>query len=190
MPSPSIEIRQQQTLLGHQTTPGGVRLAPARVELQMETRQAKIQMESPAGELILDQSRAWDALSLGSNKRWNERLYTQIEQHVLQYISKTVTDGQRLASTAGKGINTIAQMARESFLRTGNGFEYAGHASSGNVDVDYNLRQPFIEVTEGQISINIWQKPLETEFIQSRIDLYIRQRGQVEIIPPQIELQL
>lgn len=190
MSIPVIQIRQQQALLGMETTPGYVRLEPASVEMRMETRLPRVEIEAPAGEMVIDQSRAWDALSLGSNKRWNERLYTQMKQHVLQYIARIAADGERLMSTAGKGMNTIPRMAREKSLQWGNGLEYAGYASSGNVEVDYIRRQPDFEAVPGQVDVDFVYKPLETEFVRSKLDIYIRQKAQVEVTPPQIELQL
>lgn len=190
MPIPSIQIRQQQTLLGLETMSGSLQIDPAKVQVQLETTHSQVRIEAPAGELVIDQSRAWDALSKGSNIRWNERLYTQMKQHLLQYIAKTAADGERLMTTAGKRMNTIPKMARENAARFGNGLEYAGPPSSGNVDVEYHRRQPNISASEGGVMVDFAVKPLSIEYSRTKVEMYIRQRGQVEIIPPQIEMLL
>ena len=189
MAIPQIQIRQQRAQLGFDADLGTQRLRQPKADLQIRTEPAKVQIRSPRGELKIDQSKAWDALGLGSHLEVMRRIRAQAHQAAMQGIARIVENGNRL-SAIHTGTNAIAEIARESMNLEFFEFQYAGQPSVDNVDIFYTARKPIIDVIDGVTDIRVTPRPPEHEYVRGKFDAHMIRYPKVEIIPPQIDVRV
>lgn len=185
---PKIQIQQQFAKIGMSIEPGYQTIKQPPASFDMKTTHPKMDIHSPQGELTIDQSRAWDALSVGGNLQTMNRIYTRAERTGLEGIGKIVQKGNRLAAIL-EGGNPIASMARQQAFETAN-MNHSGPASVNNVDVNYAAQTPDIQVIEEIIDLNIHMNRPEIHYNQGRLQYQMLQHASVEIIPPQMDTKI
>ncbi|MGG3453243.1 DUF6470 family protein [Paenibacillus rhizolycopersici] len=165
--------------------------------IEIETRQAKQQMESPPGDLQIesapaemeiskthgglkiDNSKAWLALGNGNHLEWYRMVTDQMEGQFLVNLSNIVEEGNRLAKFKVPG-NTIADMMvnrtqEKTIIR------YVGEASADNVklefspdqlNVDWSTHEPNIEYTPNKPYISV--EP-------GAVDVYLKNKNSIQM---------
>lgn len=185
---PQIQIRQQYAQIGIDADPGTWDMKQPQATLELETEPLRLEISSPPGELFIDQSRARAALGLQNNLEWSQKIYSQSKEILLQGIARRAQEGNRLAATH-KGGNVIAELARENWLRE-SPLEVLEPASFDNVDLEYVAHKPDINVIPGQLHINVQAHRPELEYRRGKLDIYMKQYQSVQILPPELDLQL
>ncbi|ULL20134.1 hypothetical protein DVH26_36640 [Paenibacillus sp. H1-7] len=154
----------------------------------MKRVQPRLQMESPRGDMQIDQSRAWDALCRGGHLGTMNKIYSEARNIALQGIAKIVERGNSLGNIAAGG-NPIVENAKQLFTERTE-YNIAGLATSDNVDIHYTAQRPQIEVIGGSIEVNARVNKPELNVIRGKLDIYMLQYPKVEITPPQLDLRL
>lgn len=184
---PRIEIRQQYAKLGFDADLGQQSIRQPRATFELTTTSPKLNMQSPRGELDIDQSKAWDALGKGDALQFMSRIYARAQSLGLEGIGRIAEKGNRLAAIHLGG-NPIADMAREEAFRTFP-FQYYGPASYDNVDISYRANKLSIELEQGAVNLHAQMNPPEMDYIRGKLKFYMIQHGNVKITPPQIDLK-
>ncbi|WP_220094341.1 DUF6470 family protein [Paenibacillus sp. YN15] len=189
MPSiPMISIRQEPALLGIDADLGRYDMKQPRPTLELKTTRPQISIHSPNGELQIDQSAAWDGLAIGGHLQTMNRIYSEAANVALQGVAKAVERGNRLAAIHTRA-NAIADIGQEEAYKF-HEFNYPGPASYDNVELQYTAHKPDIQVQEGRLDVEARVNRPEVSYIRGKLDIYMQQYGKVEIIPPQIDLQM
>ncbi|WP_261303476.1 DUF6470 family protein [Paenibacillus andongensis] len=189
MPSiPQIQIRQQYGQIGIETINASQEMVQPNATYEVNTTPPQVDIHSPRGELIIDQSKAWDALGSGGILEAMTRIYTQSSQVALQGIGKKVEEGNRLAAIHLGG-NPIADIGQEEAYAF-HEFDYYGEASSLNVKIDYIPHKVEINVTDGHVNINTHPNKPEVTYHPGKVNISMLQWPKVEIIPPQIDMKV
>ncbi|SDE35286.1 hypothetical protein SAMN02799630_05255 [Paenibacillus sp. UNCCL117] len=182
---PQIQIRQTPGLIGIDADLGRQDIKQPRATFEMSVERPQQEIRQPAGELVIDQSRAWDALGKGPALETFNRIYSQAREVALQGIARIVENGNRMAQIHLK-TNPIADIAEQltfDFFE----FNYVGEAAYDNVDIRYTARKPEIQVTDGRVNLTTHPNAPEYEYIRGKLDIYMQQYPQVEISVPQID---
>jgi hypothetical protein len=187
-PLPSIQIRQQYARIGMDIEDGRMEIRQPKATLEQTTSPARLEMEYRDGDLTIDQSKAWDALAMGSVSRLNDRIYSQAKNIVLQNIARIVENGNRMAAIH-KGGNPIADIAAEQAFED-NPLVYVGEASYDNVDIEYVANEPDIQYTPAHVNTTIQAQRPEIYYQRGSVSVYLAQRNSLEIIPPQLDYKL
>jgi hypothetical protein len=158
-----------------------------RAVYEMTTDQPKVELHSPNGELLIDSSRAWDALGLGGNLESMLRIYTNAKQVAIDGVTRRVQEGNRLAAiqTHENAIVEIAKNPPEA-----NGFDILGEASYLNVREEYIAHPVEVNYIAGKININTHPSPPEIEYNRGKLEIYMAQWPSITFEPPQIDLKL
>jgi len=185
---PQIQIRQQYARIGIDADPGRLEMRQPAATLEMRTTKPKVLIEQPKGDLHIDQSKAWDALGLGGSLHVMDTIYSSARDIAMQGIAKIVDRGNRLAAIH-EGGNPIADIGLEASYRFRE-YDFAGEASFDNVDIRYTARKSEIKVEEGAVQIESRPNRPEIAYHRGKLDVYLLQRGQLTITPPQLDVMV
>ncbi|GAB2721178.1 DUF6470 family protein [Paenibacillus thermoaerophilus] len=189
MPSISqIQIRQQFGQLGISAGLGSYRISQPKAQMEYETTYPQVKISQPNGELRIDQSAAWDALGVGGIIRTMNRVYDENVRQANKAIQRIVSDGDRMMNIADEGF-VIPELAKDLF-HSFYDVSFEGPARYDNVDISYKARKPVIELQEGQLNADIRKREPEIEYNRRWVDVYVRQKPSIDIIPPRIDVLL
>lgn len=183
-----IQIRQQPALIGIDADLGTQEIRQPQGTYEIQIDRPKLEMHQPQGELLIDQSRAWDALGVGPIFEAMSRVYTQSKDIALQGIARIVENGNRMAAIHMPG-NPIAEIAKQLTFEHPE-FDYYGEAAYDNVDITYTARKAEINVIEGKVNVNAQVNPPEISYNRGKLDIYMLQYPKVEFTPPQIDFKI
>ncbi|MDO7906564.1 DUF6470 family protein [Paenibacillus sp. JX-17] len=182
---PIVQIRQTYGKIGIDADLGSYSIQQPKADMQISTRAAQLEIHQYQPELQIDQSRAFAAYTGGGNLEMTKRLYSSVQQIFLQGLAKRVEDGNRMAEFFKPG-NSIAQIKGDWNLGPSFG-EFRGPASSANVDVHFEVREPDIEVIPGGVDIDVTVNKPVIEYTRGKLDIYMQQYPSVQFIPPAVD---
>ncbi|WP_433708957.1 DUF6470 family protein [Paenibacillus illinoisensis] len=185
---PIVQIRTTPTVLNFEAKLGEYSIRQPKAELQMNTKPAQLTVQSHPIEMSVDQSRAFSAYTGGKMPELNARIYSGIEQLFLQNMAERVQQGNQLASIH-KSKNTIANIVGSDWQARPFP-ETRGPASSGNVDVRFNTRQPDLHYEPAVSELNVIVNKPEIEYYRGKLDVYVKQYGTIQYTPPEIDIGL
>lgn len=185
---PSLQIHQQYARLGIDADIGQQDIRQPRASINLQTVRPQLKIHSTQGDLQIDQSEAWSALGVGGHLAMMNHIYSEAHNVAMQGIARIVDNGNRLAAIH-KGFTAIPDIARQQALEFFE-FNYLTPASYDNVDVFYTARPPEIVVEMGRVDLDARVNPPQIEYIRGKLDIYMQQYAKVDIIPPQIDLQV
>ncbi|TVY09334.1 hypothetical protein FPZ49_14210 [Paenibacillus cremeus] len=157
-------------------------------DIEMTTTPTKIELNSPKGELKIDQDAAWDALGVSRRETFNARMASEGRRIAMEAIERIAEKGNRLARIQDHA-DVIADFAAEDAF-TGNGVNYLGDPSYNNVDIDYIPHKVETEVTPGSVDYRATPHYAEVNYQPGKVSFYMQQYPKVEMIPPQIDLKV
>jgi len=184
-PFPQIQIRQKPALLGIDADLGKQDIKQPRATFEMTTERPQQDIRQPGGELLIDQTRAWDALGIGPSLEVFSRIYSQGHEIALRGIARRVEDGNRMAQIHIKA-NAFAEIAKN-VDRNFSEYDYAGEASFDNVDISYSARKAEINTVDGKVNLNTHPNRVEYEYYRGKLDIYMRQYQSIDITAPEID---
>ncbi|TMV47172.1 hypothetical protein FE783_23305 [Paenibacillus mesophilus] len=188
MDLPRIHYRLQHAKLHIDADLGKYDIQQPRPTFEMKRIDPKLDIRQPRGDLQVDASKAWDALAHGGNLEMMHRIYSSARNVAMDGIARIVENGNKLAAIHLGG-EPIADNAQEGLA----GFpemDYAGPASYDNVDITYTARKAEIEVTPGRIEFNTKVNNPIVEYNRGKMEIYMKQYPNVEMIPPQIDMKV
>ncbi|MEX2415531.1 MAG: DUF6470 family protein [Paenibacillaceae bacterium] len=185
---PTIQINLQPARLGMDTTPFKLETEQPHATFELSTKAPTVNIHSQSGDLRIDQSRAWDALAVGSHLNTMNSIFRIVKNIVLNTIGRIAEEGNQLAAIH-LNTNAIADIAQN---RTVDRIElaFAGPAGPDNVDIQYTAHAPEFEPVAGEMNLRVDPNQPRHQFTRGKLDIYMLQYHRVEIIPPQIDLQI
>lgn len=185
---PVIQIRQTYAKLGIDADLGKQEIKQPRPDFQISTKPAKLDTTYRHGELVINQSAAWEALGKGSVFQFTERVASESKQLALQGIGKRVDAGNQLAAIH-KGGNPISDMAFQSVFED---FKvgYEGPFGTHNFDIQYTPNKPEVQYEPGSIDVQAKVNPPEISYTPGKLDIYLLQKNSIEITPPKLDLKV
>ncbi|MBP1157804.1 MULTISPECIES: DUF6470 family protein [unclassified Paenibacillus] len=190
MQIPQIQIRQQNARLGIDADPGQLVIKQPKATIEMQAIHPKLHIDAEQGKLYIDNRRVQDALGNGPHLEVMNRIYSKCKEIVLQGIAKKVEDGNRMAMIH-TGEDAIVALALQS-TQDLDFFEYmyVGDASFDNIDIRFEPGKFDIQVEEGRVDIHVQSNRPEVQYYPGKLDIYVSQYAQVEIIPPQMNIKI
>jgi hypothetical protein len=183
-----IRIEQQSAKIGIDVQRGRMDIRQPQADVEMHTTPTSIEMNSPQGELHIDQSQAWDALGMGSHTTFMNRIYSESKRIALEGIGRIVENGNRMAAINHK-TNAFADIAAEQAFEPSD-MNYLGEASYDNVNIDYTPHKVETTVNPGAVDIRITANKPEITYTPSKVEIYMQQYPKIEMIPPQIDMKV
>jgi len=185
---PQIQLHQQYAKLGMESERATITIRQPRAIVKQETIPAQLDIRNRRGTLEIDQEAAWAAYALDSPLRLNDRVYGQMRQVFLEGLARIVEKGNRMAAIHLGG-NAIADIARDQ------AFDHpkvavAGPASTLHVKLRYQANKPDVTYIPGKVRYDVRTFQPEFGYIPGKLDIYVRQRNVLEIIPPRIDFTL
>lgn len=172
-----IGIQTRWASLDIHNYPGG--------DLEIQQPQAQVQMHSPPGDMQIDSSAAWAALSKGSVLQLNSSIYSQCKEVALQAIAQMVQDGNRMAQITNPR-NAFAEIAGDVFQRESS-IDYVAPAAYDNVKIQYDPRKPEINIEPQHAIIQYAPKKPDVQYNPGKVDIYMKQKQSIEITVSQYD---
>jgi hypothetical protein len=188
MSIPQIQIRQQYALIGIDTQPGRQQIQQPQATMEIRQTAAELEMSQPMGHFEINQDRARDALGIGNHLETMLKIYSKASDIALEGLARVVEEGNQLAAIHLRG-NPIADNATN-WQRTFPDFDVRGPASIDNVDIQYIPGQLSIGVIPGGVDINVKVNPPVISYEPGKVNIYLRQKPNLQIIPPQIDISM
>ncbi|WP_151733759.1 DUF6470 family protein [Paenibacillus tengchongensis] len=185
---PQIQIRQTPALIGLETTTGSMSIEQPKADLQITTKPGTWSMHSSAPDVTIDQSQARAAYTGGKYSEMTERIYSGIEQLWLQGIAKRMEQGDRMMKFFKPG-NSIAEVYGEDW-RPNPYPETRAPASIDNVRIDIKAVPVEREYHKAEVTIQAEARSPVISYSPGKVDMYLRQRNSISIIPPELDIQL
>lgn len=186
---PQIQIQSTPARLGIQTDLGKFEIKQGRAELNIESTPAVIDIKNAKPEIIIDQSKTWDALTGGKPISFWNRVYSSYTQFPVSYVEKTVQDYNQIGDLTAGG-NPIAEIARQSLSQELIPIQVYGEASHLNVKFDAVIQKPEINVQPGRVNIQSDIKQPEVNFQRGKVQIYMEQYASITITPPAIDMSI
>jgi hypothetical protein len=172
---PRIQIESLHGKIGISIDKPIQKLEQKSAEISIEQKPAEMTIERDPGTLTIDQTLARENLDLKSIFKRNDENAVQSKQKVMEYISKTVQEGNELMKIENKGQPIIDQAKRRleriTAFNTGNTpsqFSVKIDYTPTNINIDWkvskpNIRvqanQPIHEYTPGKVNVLMEQYP-------------------------------
>ena len=183
---PHIQIRTEAARIGIEAPRGAQQLEQPRATLEMRQIRPELNTQRTDGYLEVNQDRAWDALALGNNLETMSKIYSMASNIALQGLARIVENGNRMAAIH-HDVNPFAEMASD-WKRTFPEFDFRGPASVLNVDMRYTPGKLSFQPERGRIDINTAVNAPIHDYRAGQVSIYMQQYGQVEIIPPKLDI--
>ncbi|MEK4276642.1 DUF6470 family protein [Paenibacillus sp. FSL R7-0026] len=183
---PVLQIRTTPTLLSIDADLGQFSIRQPKAEVQLNTRPAKLTVESHPMRLSVDQSKAFSAYTGGNMIDMNARIYSGIQQIFLQNMAERVQQGNELAAIHKPG-NTIANIIGSDWQARPFP-ETRTPASSGNVETRVYTQAPDINFTPAVSEMNVIVNRPEIEYNRGKLDIYVKQYASIQYTPPAIDI--
>ncbi|MEX1028742.1 MAG: DUF6470 family protein [Paenibacillaceae bacterium] len=185
---PIVQLRTQPMILGIDTTKAKIEIEQPRADFKLEIKKPGINMQSPRGDLQIDQSRAWDALAVGSHLETMNSIFAVVKNIVLTTIGRIASEGDQLAAIHKK-TNAIADIAANRRIDRVE-LAFAGHAGPDNVDISYTERKVQFEPVRGEVHIEANPNLPRFNYVPGNLNIHVKQYNKLEMIPPQIDLKV
>ncbi|CAN7158156.1 DUF6470 family protein [Paenibacillus sp. LjRoot56] len=190
---PSVQYNQQWAKIAIETTPGQMQIHQPPSELKVETTPLKLEitnaLQSPPGHLSIDQSRAREALGIGSTFWFVGRVANEASRIAMEAIGEMVERGNQAGDLAHSQGNVFAEFAAHSFFSE-NVVNYDGPYEVHNVDLDFQAQAPEIQFTGARADLSYNWSPTEFQYDPAKVQIYLAQKPVFELIPPQIDLKV
>jgi len=185
---PTIQIQQQWARIGIDADLGQLEQHQPEATLDFRSTLPRVDAESPKGELRIDQSKAWDALGRGGTLTTLNRIYSEAWRMGQEGIARIVERGNRMAAIHRPG-NVLADLAQEGFQAFYD-FEFRGPAAFDNVELEYTAHPVKFAPVEGELQGSIQKNEPYIRYHRGKLDIYMQQYPRVDIIPPQIDINV
>lgn len=183
-----IRIETQPARLGITSNRTQITIKQPKATFELKAVPPRVEIVQPRGELTIDQSRAWDALSVGSNLDLMSRIYSESWELGLEGIARIVDESKRFEAIHLGG-NPIAEIAHEQAFRE-LPISIPTYASNMNVDLNYRARPAEISAVRGRVDANIRKNAPEIDHIKGNIHFQMLQYQSIKITPPQLDIRV
>lgn len=174
--------------IGMDPVKGRLDIEQPKAEMNFQTTPAKLDFEQPKGDLTIDQSKAWEALSIGNHLQVMDTIHSKIRSVALEAIGRIVERGNRLMAIHEPG-NAIAELAKQR-PRERHELLFAGPASVDNVDINFTMNLSKTNITPAHVDTEIRKVEPYIRYERGSLNIHMIQFQSLEIIPPQIDIKL
>ncbi|WP_373230785.1 DUF6470 family protein [Cohnella sp.] len=184
---PFISVQSQKGLIRVDSERGRFEIHRPKPDVQVESKPPVITANNGPGELIIDQSRSWDALNGGKPDAFWKRINSQYKGIAQQNLVRIVEEGNRIGDLRNRG-NPMPDMALNEFVEGAPDLQVYGEASPDNVDIHYVPRDLNLQVQPGELNMDVQVHRPEVTYHRGSVKVQMMQYPKVTITSPQINI--
>ncbi|WP_128896376.1 DUF6470 family protein [Longirhabdus pacifica] len=185
---PMLRIEQTFAQIGVKQPKGDQKLSQPMATFELSQPKAEQSIQQELGTLQIDQSRAWDALAQGGVLKSMHRIFNQSSQIALEGIAQAVHEGDILMSIENAS-NGVVEVVKQAQFRH-HALHIAGPASIDNVDIQYTPQKPMIDAVVSDVQLYTRPNKVIHDYTPQKVNIYMKQQASINIIPPEIDLQI
>lgn len=172
-----LSIRQTYATIGIETRQAKQLMESPPGDLQIENTPAEMEIHKSRGGLKIDSSKAWLALGSGNHLEWYKMVTDQMQGQFLENLSNIVEEGNRLAKFKR---NTIAEMmlnrTQEKTM-----IKYVGEASADNVRLQFEPDQMNVEWSTHHPNIEYTPNKPEISVEPGAVNIYLKNKNTIQM---------
>jgi hypothetical protein len=175
-----LSIRSTPARIGIESPRGELSIKSPQDQLEINSPPVDMQIQQPHGELLIDSSAAWLALSMGGPIETTRMLTAQAYERTLQAIAKIVQEGNRMKQISNHS-NAITEIATQAMADDSEGLRVAGPASNMNVKMQYTAYPAEIETTPRHPQIEYHVAKPEINYTPHKVNIYMEQINSIRM---------
>ncbi|HLS20572.1 MAG TPA: DUF6470 family protein [Bacillota bacterium] len=177
---PQIRMQSQFAKIGMEQQFASLNIQQPKADLKIEQHHAKMSIEAPKGELIIDQSQAWEEANLMSTPRLIEKQGAEGLQAVAEGAARRAEQGDELMKIEQSN-NPIYNQALENGFQQQKTLSLKYMPSPFSVKIDYIPADVHIEFIAQAPTIEaVPNKPI-IDFEPSVLNIYMEQYESLDI---------
>lgn len=182
---PKLHVQSNMGRIGIESRRAFLELTQPRAELSIEQRAAQINIETNNGVLHIDQTEAFAEAGLKSVKRSIQEHAQDGYQAYLEGIGRRASQGSELMHIED-GSNAIVQQAEANAYESLKELGITFIPGPFSVQIQYEKGSVDIQVTTKSPRIKAHTRPVETNYVQGNISIYMSEYPSLEIaVDPQ-----
>ncbi|OXM14131.1 DUF6470 family protein [Paenibacillus herberti] len=186
---PQLQIQQLPIRLDIQSEKAKVDIRQPRAEVSIRTSRPVVDIQSRRPELLIDQSATWNAINGGKPEAFIQRIYSDSRSVVQQHVIRTIQKWREISDLKNKE-NPIPDVAVGEAFRERAPRQLYGPASIFNTRINVNVQRPEINVTPGDVDIQVQTRRPEVDYSPASVKFTVAQYPKVIVTPPPlVELQ-
>ncbi|MFC5469700.1 DUF6470 family protein [Cohnella suwonensis] len=184
---PLISIQSQRGLISVDSQPGRFEIRRPRPEIHVESSPPVITANNGPGELVIDQTRSFSALTGGKMDEFWHRIHSQYKGFAQQNLTHIVEWGNRMGDLRIRG-NPMPDMALDAFVEGAPDLQVYGEATADNIDLGYIPKDLNLRVEPGKFIIDVQSHRPEVNYHRGGVKIQMAQYPKVTITPPTINI--
>src|SRR5690625_3396033 len=180
MKVPQIRMESQLARIGMQQQFASLKIEQPKADINVEQQAAKLEISAPLGQLIIDQSQAWEETHLMSTPRLIEKQGQEAIQIAAEGTARRAEQGTQLMKIE-QDIDLIVQHAQENGFRQQKTLSLKYMPSPFSVKIDYIPADVDLEVTTESPTINTKPNKPIISYEQGILDIYMEQYESLDI---------
>ncbi|WP_219834400.1 DUF6470 family protein [Paenibacillus sp. R14(2021)] len=189
MKLPYIQAESQRAQIGIESQTGSYNIQSRPADVEVQTTPTKISAPTPMPELNLNQDRMWEAFNGGKPEAFRQRIYSQMPEIALQGIAHIVEKGNRMGDLRNKQ-NPIPDIALEDMIAGGPKLEVFGPASFHNVDIEFTINKPDVQIDVGKVDIQVQTHKPEINYQRGGVKIYMQQYPSISFHVAELDLRV
>lgn len=189
MKLPIVRTEYQLGKIGIESLLGQFDIKSSPPEMEVQSTRVQLSAPTPLPDLDIDSSRMWAALDGGNTMEFWNRIYSQMPEIALQAIGKIVEEGNRMGDLRIK-LNPIPDIALEGMLEGAPDVQIFGPAAPDNVDIQFTINKPDIQVQPGTLDIRIQTRKPEINYNRGYVRIYMEKYPEVNFQVSNLDIKV
>jgi len=158
-----------------------MRIHQPNADLQIDQElNGHFQISTTASKLFIDQTEAFADADLKGPMRRVDEFAARSKQNVLQYVAKTIQQGEQLKKIENGG-NAIASLAQQNGERAPKQYNVAMVPEHmGKVSFDYRPSEVSVQVNWGEPNIRVQKNDPQISIPRWETNAYLQQKNQID----------
>ncbi|GAB6927549.1 hypothetical protein JCM10914A_15320 [Paenibacillus sp. JCM 10914] len=177
---PRIQIQQEYSRLGIETTRGKHNIEQPRPSLNMNQQQGEIEVKRTNPTLEIDSRKAWSALGIARIVEVNDRIAQSSMEISMHNIAEIARNGDRMMHFQ-KSKNVFAEIARDNVFKARPRVEIVGEPGYDNVDVTFTPGKLQMNYTPGGVTFSPETYKPVVDYYPGKVNSYLIQKNYISM---------
>lgn len=185
---PQIQIQQTYAKIGIESSPAKQEIEQPKAEINIHQEPIKVEIQHKDAKVLIDQTKAWSALGKRPSLELMKVIYGKTHQVVMDTIAKIAQKGDRMAAIHIKA-DPIPNMAAENAIHFTELY-FEEEPSVMNISFQFVPGELNIQWSGGRTDIDVKPNKPIIRYFPGDVNIYIRQKENISITPPEIEIKI
>lgn len=185
---PQIQINITPQKIGLDTELAKLQIKQPKADINTDQEYAKVSITTTSPKINIDQTDAFKALGRVPQTEFIDIITDNYQKTGINGIKKIAEKGEHFQKIHLYNDPIVAHAKNDKVDFSA--YDYVGRASCDNVDIDVRRGDLSMEWSGGTVNSDVQVNKPKLNFINGNVNIYERQKGKVDIIPPKIDITI